>query len=170
MNAITKIADALKSMKVDGPDTAQGCNYCGRGHSRDFVSDEPHIQEPSAEIDKFGYRVSDNCTICRGTGEDYKEHKLLIAGDGKGNGSVLEYRGWGPTMDIRESGLTDLGDMGLDEAPLGLSIFEATKYNAGGHYNGFTGDYSDPTGYEDGDFRELTRQEWDAIIEKKRLF
>jgi hypothetical protein len=164
---------ALKSMKVEGPDTLIGCSYCGRGHPRDFGSDKAMVIEPTAELDKFSYRKDDHCSVCYGDGEPYKGHKLLVAGDGKGNGVVIEYRGWGPTMDIREDGLTNLGDMGLADAPKGLSVFEASRYDGGGVYSKgrrTRREYSEAGGYMDGYFRDLTPAEWAAMMAGTPLF
>lgn len=95
--------------------------------------------------------------------QEGEDHKLLIACDGEGNGVVLEYRGRGPTTDIEEDrlGPTDLGDMGLNDAPRGLSVFEATRY-ADPEHGG--------EGYMDGDFRPLTTAEWQAMMSGTPLF
>lgn len=107
-----------------------------------------------------------DCPGCRGTGEWPHVAKAVVASDGNGHGAVIEHNGGMLHMDIHDNGLTDLGDLGLDNAPAGLSVFEG--HYEGGGYNGYSGDYDDVS--LEGDFRDLTRAEWDAIIEKKRIF
>ena len=125
--------------------TGNDCGFC-RG-----PDDNPQAPNPE-------------CPVCRGTGVYPTKILALIASKG-GLGAVLEHNGalW---YDLEESGLSTLEDLGFSEAPDGLSIFEG-KYR-GGEYDSHNGDYNDT--WPDGDFRELTPAEWDAVKEKRQVF
>ena len=59
-----------------------------------------------------------------------------------------------------------LDDLGLDDAPDGISVWEGT--HAGGGYNAYQGDYNDV--YPVGKFRAPTDDEGQAIREGKNPF
>lgn len=91
--------------------------------------------------------------------------KAVIACDGDGRGCVLWYEGGALDNEIRECGFHELSELGLDNAPAGISIWEGT-------YVWMPGGYECPA---DGDFvvgsasafREPTEDEWVAIREKR---
>jgi hypothetical protein len=143
MSHISELFKHIDVVAADGSEPVNDCNYC-RG---------------------MGERLQTYCPVCRNTGVHPTKVQALVMSNGKGGGGVLEHNG-SMYYDLEESGLHELSDLGLDEAPEGLSVFEG-RYTGGG-YDSYNGDYHDA--YLEGDFRELTRQEWDAIIEKKRLF
>lgn len=81
--------------------------------------------------------------------------KAVVACDGCGNGAILFYFGSGFESDI-ECGIADLGDFGLDDAPLGISIWEGKHiWCPGGYECPDDGDFS-----LDGKFRNPTEKEW----------
>jgi hypothetical protein len=150
MSAFKDILDGVRVTHVDGTPLKPGevpndCGYCNGGAER---------QPPQVD-----------CPVCRGTGVHPTKALALVASDGDGHGAVLEHNG-ALYYDLEENGIKDLEELGLGEAPDGLSVFEG-RYTGGG-YNSYNGDYDDV--YLGGTFRELTRADWDAIIEKKRLF
>jgi hypothetical protein len=87
--------------------------------------------------------------------------KAVIAANDKGFGCVVWYVGPGLTNEIEEVGLHELGDLGLDDAPEGISVWE-------GVFVWQPGPYEHP---DDGDlvpsgtFRKPTDEEWIAIRE-----
>lgn len=93
--------------------------------------------------------------------EDDWPSKAVVACDARGNGAVLWFVGESLRNEIEEAGLRQLGDLGLDDAPCGVSVWE-------GSYVWTPGPYEHP---EDGDvspagcFRAPTDAEWAAIRE-----
>ncbi|NJO18701.1 MAG: hypothetical protein HC877_24135 [Thioploca sp.] len=85
--------------------------------------------------------------------------KGIIASNGAGQGCVLWAVGAHLRFELEEVGLTMLGDLGLDDAPLGISVWE-------GKYIWQPGNWEHPL---DGDmvpcgtFRSPTEEEWTAI-------
>lgn len=91
-----------------------------------------------------------------------KPSKAVIAMGPDGCGVVLSTAGPHVACDIEQiSG--DLGDLGLDDAPPGISIWEGKS--EGGAYDHYNGDYADT--YLVGTFREPTEEEWQAIRKGK---
>lgn len=87
--------------------------------------------------------------------------KAVIASRG-GHGAILWFRGSAIEHELDAVG-GDLSDMGLDDAPDGISIWEGTyvTIRGGGEYDG---DYdSEPSGK----FRTPTDEEWVAIRENR---
>lgn len=85
-----------------------------------------------------------------------KPSRAVIACDSNGNGCILHYVGAHLDYDINGIGLTELDDLGLDNAPEGLSVWE------GEHH--VTRDYSGETDYWlKGEFRALTDAEQRAV-------
>ena len=78
---------------------------------------------------------------------------IIAMGEGFGGG-VLYFAGADITFMVGES-VTDLSDLGLDNAPRGLSVWEG-RYVARDYPNG---DDSEPVGA----FRPLTDAEWEAV-------
>jgi hypothetical protein len=93
--------------------------------------------------------------------EEKCQSKAVIAANHKGFGCVVWYVGPGLINEIEEAGLQELGDLGLDDAPEGISVWE-------GIYVWSRGPYECP---EDGDsapvgaFRRPSDEEWIAIRE-----
>jgi hypothetical protein len=86
------------------------------------------------------------------------QSRALIGCDGDGNGALLAWIGESLEYEIDGIGKA-LADLGLDDAPEGLSIWEGT-------YVGRRYDTMDGTEYEtevQGTFRDLTDEEWDAL-------
>lgn len=76
-----------------------------------------------------------------------------------GHGTVIWYDGPAIAQEIEEVGLHGLDDLGLDDAPDGISIWEGNYfYSPGGFEYPQEGDY-DPKGV----FRPPTDEEWAAI-------
>lgn len=92
---------------------------------------------------------------------DFNEQsRAVVASDGDGNGGVIWYFGGGIWHEIREVGLHQLGDLGLDDAPEGISIWEGNfaTVQCGNPLDGY--DYETETR---GAFRAPTDDEWKAI-------
>jgi hypothetical protein len=89
-----------------------------------------------------------------------KPSKAVIACDGDGNGIVLWYTGAHLVVEICEHGCgVRLDDLGLDDAPEGISVWE-------GIYYGTQHETMDGVEYDtevSGDFRKPTAEEWDSI-------
>lgn len=91
--------------------------------------------------------------------------KAVVASDGNGNGCVVWYVGESMRNEIEECGFRGLDELGLDDAPAGISVWEGT-------YVWIRGGYECP---EDGEmvvgsnsaFRAPTDEEWTAIREKR---
>jgi len=89
-----------------------------------------------------------------------KPSRALVACNERGHGAVVAWVGADLYLEICEAGLSDLGDLGLDDAPFGLSIWE-------GRYMTYrTGNPLDGEDYDTeakGAFRDLTDEEWAAV-------
>ena len=84
-----------------------------------------------------------------------KPSRAVVASDGKGNGCVMHYVG--AHLDQWRSDVGDsLKDLGLDEAPAGISIWEGKVHTT----RGYDGDYDAELV---GEFRAPTEEEWDFI-------
>jgi hypothetical protein len=91
----------------------------------------------------------------------------LIA-NGSRSGAVLQYTGPGITCEIEEASLSDLEDLGLDDAPPGLSIWTGKYIFVPGYVDGHVAPgegWCEPRG----SFRPLTDAEW-ASLRKGELF
>lgn len=87
-------------------------------------------------------------------GYDPKKPSLgVVASDGNGNGLLLWYVGVDLALEVEEYGFRFLTDLGLDDAPAGVSVWEG-KYV-------WDGDDANPKGR----FRPPTEAEWVAIRE-----
>jgi hypothetical protein len=85
--------------------------------------------------------------------------KAVVASDGLGNGCVIWYVGGALESEIEEAGLTDLSDLGLNDAPQGISVWEGVYiWLPGGHECPDDGT-TDPSGA----FRPPTAEEWTLI-------
>lgn len=87
-----------------------------------------------------------------------KPSLAVLASNGD-DGCVLFTVGPHVLFDMKESGLGNkLDDLGLSDAPAGLSVWEGTTAGGG---RTFEGDYDDT--YLVGTFRPLTEEEWAAV-------
>lgn len=97
-------------------------------------------------------------------GLDWERDSLaVIACDGNGNGAVLWTVGTHVKFEMEECGLVQLDDLGLDNAPVGISIWT-------GKYLWSPGPWECPNdGSTDavGTFRPPTDEEWRAIHEAR---
>jgi len=87
--------------------------------------------------------------------------KAVVASDGKGCGAVLWTVGPHVAYVLNEVGLNELGDLGLDNCPKGIWIWEGTSKV-----------YHSPDGEDDwmellGEFRKPTFEEGELILENK---
>ena len=97
---------------------------------------------------------------------DEQVSHALIA-NGRHNGCVLEYGGPGIEGEIDEHGIHDLDDLGLDDAPLGLSVWEGTAayWQSGNPMDGLEWNAE-----LRGAFRVLTSDEWARVAQCKALW
>jgi hypothetical protein len=99
---------------------------------------------------------------------EWTTSRVLIA-MGPKSGAVLEYQGSGITIEMEEAGLYGLDDLGLDDAPSGLSIWEGDYVYEPGYVDGYEAPgegMSSPKGR----FRQLTPEEWATVSEAKPLW
>lgn len=85
-----------------------------------------------------------------------KPSRAVVACDGHGNGCVLFTVGAHVNYEMRENGIRSLGDLGLDDAPEGLSIWEGKTKTSG------VGE--DIETWLEGEFRGPTPEEDAAIV------
>lgn len=92
--------------------------------------------------------------------EDWSKASLaVVASDGSGHGCVLWTAGPHISSLLRDAGVSDLADLGLDDAPEGISVWE-------GVVRGHKHETMDGTEYEtttEGTFRDPTEEEWASI-------
>jgi len=93
-----------------------------------------------------------------------KPSRAVVAHGGMGNGCLLHWVGIHLEVES-EAGFTSLDDLGLDDAPEGISIWEG-KYTWSSGVNGEGIDEGGDAA-PDGEFRALTDAEWAAIRENK---
>jgi hypothetical protein len=87
--------------------------------------------------------------------------KAIVACDGHGRGAVLWYVGGALENEIGECRLRELGDLGLDDAPQGISVWEGTYIWVSGPFECPDDGRMDPSGK----FRSPTDEEWRAVRE-----
>ena len=88
-----------------------------------------------------------------------------VIANGRSNGCVVWWTGAHLHNEIHEAGLSDLGDLGLDDAPHGISVWEGYY-----HYTNSLGPEGVNEGGEaipQGVFRAPTAEEWAAIHENR---
>jgi hypothetical protein len=88
-----------------------------------------------------------------------KPSLAVVACDENGEGCILWFCGAHLDFEINEGGMKTLGDLGLDDAPPGISVWE-------GSYVGTKSETMDGTEYDTevmGEFRSPTPQEWTEI-------
>ena len=86
-----------------------------------------------------------------------RESKAVVASDGKGAGAVLWSIGVHVNFAIAELGFMDLGDLGLDDCPLGIHIWEGHSETR--HSDDGEDDWLELVGK----FRQPTLDEWEKI-------
>lgn len=93
-------------------------------------------------------------------GIDFSKTNLaVIASDSRGNGVVLWYVGGHISNEIDDVGLRLTGDLGLDDAPEGICVWEGNfKWSPGPWEYPDDGDF-----YPVGKFRQPTPEEWESI-------
>ena len=89
--------------------------------------------------------------------------RAVVCRSKEGQGCVLYWVGQDLLIEIKDAGLRDLGDLGLDDAPVGISIWEG-RYVAYRSGNPMEADYGFETACE-GKFRPLTLDEWCLLQE-----
>ncbi len=99
-------------------------------------------------------------------GWDWGKKSRAVIASRNGDGAVLWWVGGHLDFEICESGLSSLDDLGLDNAPDGVHVWEGVY-----HYTESYGEYGGPgDGCEaepDGEFRKPTEEEWVAIREAR---
>ena len=97
--------------------------------------------------------------------EEEWQSRAVIACDAKGNGCVVWYIGRSLAIEISEAGSTDLGNLGLDDAPHGISIWEGEYVRGPGSYENPDDGMTLPS--SSSAFRVPTDEEWTAIREQR---
>lgn len=88
--------------------------------------------------------------------------KAVIANNGRA-GCVLWTVGAHIRFEMEECGFSQLGDLGLDDAPDGISIWEGIYvWQSGGFEYPHDGEM-----YPAGKFRKPSKEEWDKIIKNE---
>jgi hypothetical protein len=93
--------------------------------------------------------------------EPWTPSRVLVA-MGPHRGAVLEYQGSGISNEIAEGGLYDLDELGLDDAPAGLSVWEGDYIWEDGWFEGYRSPENGEA-HPHGKFRPLTPKEWAAL-------
>lgn len=94
--------------------------------------------------------------------------RVLVA-QGPQRGAILEYEGSGITNEIHEAGLYDLDELGLDDAPEGLSIWEGDYVWEDGWFEGYRSPENGEA-HPKGEFRRLTPEEWSTLSANQPLW
>lgn len=96
-----------------------------------------------------------------------KESVALVACDGQGNGCVLQTGGPAVAMALEEWG-RGLSDIGLDDAPKGLSVWFGRLVDT---TSGATSDHpEEPDAELHGFFEPLTSKQWDQLKSGRLLW
>lgn len=99
---------------------------------------------------------------CRTCGrKESSPSRAVVACDESGGGAVLWYVGADLVVEIEEHGLRQLCDLGLDDAPRGITVWEGRYVCTG---RGGSEDCDAGTQPE-GTFRPPTSEEWAAIMQ-----
>jgi len=88
-----------------------------------------------------------------------KPSLAVVACDANGHGCVLWTAGPHVSSLTDEAGVSDLSDLGLDDAPEGISIWEGIIKTVHTH----TPDANEYDSWLEGSFRKPTIEEWDSI-------
>jgi hypothetical protein len=99
-----------------------------------------------------------------------KVSSIALVANGPKGGAVIEYRGDDISIEMEEPGCDrTLEDLGFDDAPQGLSIWEGKFLWVAVYTEG----YVDPSqGYTmpKGSFRALTTEEWETLRTQGRIW
>lgn len=98
-------------------------------------------------------------TRCHMTETNGPHESRAVVANRNGHGCVLFYRGDSITIEIEECCLHHLGDLGLDDAPDGISIWEGAYIWHSGGYEYPQDGSTEPSGK----FRSLTEWEWGCV-------
>ena len=92
-----------------------------------------------------------------------KKSVAVIGSNGNGHGTLVWWAGGHLALEINEYGFSDLGDLGLDDCPIGIWVWEGKYiYHSGVNCEGIdVGGDAEPKG----EFRKPTDEEWAAIRE-----
>jgi hypothetical protein len=90
---------------------------------------------------------------------DWTKPSKAVVVQGTGGGCVLFTAGPHVASMINEAGVSDLDNLGLDDAPDGVSIWEGGIKSV--HHN--TPDANEHEWWLEGAFREPTDEEWESI-------
>lgn len=88
---------------------------------------------------------------------------------GPHSGAVLQYHGSAIEGEISEAGLHALDELGLDDAPVGLSVWEGEFVYEPGYVDGHEMPGEGQT-QPAGKFRPLTDEEWDRLRKGEALW
>lgn len=91
-----------------------------------------------------------------------KPSRAVVACDGQGHGTVLWWVGGALWEEIEEAGIHGLSDLGLDDAPHGLSVWEGNYVQVA---CGTEGD--GPEAALKGTFRDLDDDEAARVLERR---
>jgi hypothetical protein len=94
--------------------------------------------------------------------------RALVA-QGPHTGAILEYEGSGITNEIHEAGLHALDELGLDDAPEGLSIWEGEYVWEDGWFEGHRSP-ANGQAHPKGEFRRLKPEEWATLSANQPLW
>jgi hypothetical protein len=103
------------------------------------------------------------------SGEETWTPSVVLIAMGPNSGTVLEYRGSGITNEIQEAGLYGLDEIGLDDAPQGLSIWEGDYVYEPGYVDGYEA-LGEGEMHPSGKFRGLTADEWEKLRKGESLW
>lgn len=90
---------------------------------------------------------------------DREKKSLAVVASNGSHGAVIWYVGFSISMEVEEAGLDTLCDLGLDDAPVGISIWEGTYVWSPGPFE----HPNDGDMWPSGSFRDPTDDEWQAI-------
>lgn len=94
-----------------------------------------------------------------------KPSVALVACDGHGHGCLIWWAGGHLSLEVEEAGLTDLADLGLDDCPVGVWVWEGIYV----YWPSVTCEGIDEgcDAESKGAFRAPTDEEWAAIRENR---
>lgn len=97
------------------------------------------------------------------------EVSYALIAQGARSGTVLQYRGPDISNEIEEVGLSELDDLGLDDAPEGMSVWTGRYAYIPGYVDGVEAPGEGQTEPR-GTYRRLTRDEWFMLMEGMPLW
>jgi len=118
-----------------------------------------HVEDKSIVHELRG--LAQLCNQDRAGAPGRPKSRALIA-QGPRHGAVVDYDGPGITDEIEEAGLYELDELGLDDAPDGLSIWEGDYFFSMGYSEGYPAP-GESESQPRGAFRSLTDDEWGQL-------